>query len=101
MPTTSSSPAPTSSLVQNAEDLKMEKRFPEFGDGSPLFAILRVDPRTQETTLMVQFPQAIHIPKHTHEKSESHIILEGSHFFEEPETGKRYELRAGGYSYLP
>src|SRR5215813_3478697 len=42
-----------------------------------------------------------HIPKHTHEKSETHFLLEGSHMFENNVTGERFEVNAGGYFYLP
>ena len=37
----------------------------------------------------------------THEKSETHFLIEGSHLFENNETGERFEVRKGGYFYLP
>lgn len=81
------------SLLRNKTNLKWEKMLPEFGEDSPVYAILRVDPATDATTLVIEFPTAIHIPKHTHEKSETHFLLEGSHLFENNATGERV-LRA-------
>ena len=86
-------------VLNNHADLKWEKMLPELGEDSPLFSILRVDPNTKATTLMIEFPKAIYIPKHTHKKSETHIILGGSHLFEH--DGKRYEVKEHGYIYMP
>jgi len=86
-------------IVKNQDDLKWEKMLPDLGDDSPRFSILRVDPKTTVTTLAIEFPKAIYIPKHTHEKSETHIILGGSHLFES--KGKRYEVKENGYIYMP
>jgi quercetin dioxygenase-like cupin family protein len=88
-------------VMKNKADLKWEKMLPELGDASPLFAILRVDPTTGATTLMIEFPQALYIPKHTHEKSETHIILGGAHVFEHNESGERFDVREHGYIYMP
>jgi len=89
------------SVLRNKPDLKWEKMLPELGKDSPEYTILRVDPNTDATTLLLEFPTAIHIPKHTHEKSESHFLLAGSHLFENNVTGERFEVEAGGYFYLP
>lgn len=86
-------------VLKNHADLKWEKMLPDLGEDSPLFSILRVDPKTKATTLMIEFPKAIYIPKHTHKKSETHIILGGSHLFEA--NGKRYEVKEHGYIYMP
>lgn len=88
-------------ILKNKEDLKWEKMLPGLGNDSPLFAILRVDPKTNATTLLIEFPTALHIPKHTHEKSETHIILGGAHIFEDTATGKRFEVKEHGYIYMP
>ena len=88
-------------ILKNKPDHQWEKMLPELGKDSPLFTILRVDPQTDATTLMIDFPTALHIPKHTHEKSETHFILRGSHVFENNDTGERYDVQAGGYFYLP
>ena len=88
-------------ILRNKPDQQWEKMLPELGKDSPLYTILRVDPLTNATTLKIDFPTAIHIPRHTHEKSETHIILRGSHLFENNDTGERFDVREGGYFYLP
>ena len=88
-------------ILRNKPDHQWEKMLPELGKDSPIFTILRVDSQTSATTLMIDFPTALHIPKHTHEKSETHFILRGSHLFENNDTGQRYDVQAGGYFYLP
>lgn len=86
-------------ILKNKVDMNWEKMLPELGEGSPLFAILRVDRKTKATTLMIRFPKTIYIPKHTHNKSETHILLGGTHIFEH--NGKRYEVKEHGYIYMP
>jgi hypothetical protein len=88
-------------ILRNKPDQKWEMMLPELGKDSPVYTILRVDPVTDATTLMIDFPTALHIPKHTHEKSETHIILRGSHLFENNDTGARFDVRECGYFYLP
>src|SRR5215472_11632095 len=89
------------SVFRNQSDLKWEKMLSELGKDSPVYAILRTDPSTNATILLIEFPTSIHIPKHTHEKSETHFLLAGSHLFENNVTGQRFDVRAGGYFYLP
>jgi quercetin dioxygenase-like cupin family protein len=88
-------------IAKNKEDLFWERMLPDLGQDSPVFAILRVDPRTNATTIMIHFPSALHIPRHTHEKSETHIILGGSHLFEHNESRKRFDVREHGYIHMP
>jgi quercetin dioxygenase-like cupin family protein len=88
-------------LLKNQTNLKWEKMLPDLGNDSPVYAILRIDPETDATTLLIEFPSAIHIPRHTHEKSETHFLLEGSHLFENNDSGERFDVKAGGYFYLP
>lgn len=94
-------PAMYEIVAKNKEDLIWQKMLPDLGEDSPIFAVLRVDPTTNATTIMIDFPSAIHIPRHTHEKSETHIILGGSHLFEHNDTGKRFDVREHGYIYMP
>jgi quercetin dioxygenase-like cupin family protein len=84
--------------LKNIADLKWEQMLPELGKDSPRFAILREDPKTNETTLMIEFPSAMHIPKHTHEKAETHFLLAGSHIF--AHDGQLFTVEAGGYFYM-
>ena len=86
-------------VFKNRQDMTWEKMLPELGADSPVYAILRVDPDTNATTLMIEFPAAMHIPKHTHEKSETHIILGGAHIFEH--DGRHFDVKEHGYIYMP
>jgi quercetin dioxygenase-like cupin family protein len=85
-------------LLKNASDLRWEQMLPELRNDSPRFAILREDTRTNETTLMIEFPSALHIPKHTHQKAETHFLLAGSHTF--AHAGQIFTVEAGGYFYM-
>jgi quercetin dioxygenase-like cupin family protein len=84
--------------LKNAGDMKWELMLPELGKDSPRYTILRVDPKTTATTLMIEFPAAMHIPKHTHEKSETHFLLKGSHTF--GYDAKLFPVEEGGYFYM-
>ncbi len=86
-------------VLKNHNDLKWEQMLPELKLDSPRYSILRVDPKTKATTLMIDFPKSIYIPKHTHKKGETHIILGGSHLFEH--AGKKYAVKENGYIYMP
>jgi quercetin dioxygenase-like cupin family protein len=88
-------------IMKNAADLKWEQMLPDLGKDSPIYAVLRADPQTNETTLVIEFPTAIHIPRHTHDKGETHFILRGSHLFENSDTGERFDIKENGYFYLP
>ncbi|HJY88335.1 MAG TPA: cupin domain-containing protein [Candidatus Acidoferrales bacterium] len=81
------------------EDLKWEKILPAFGDDSPEIAILRVDPKTQATQLLIRNPKKIHITRHWHSANETHTILRGNLVFEC--GGKREELGPGSFNYIP
>jgi hypothetical protein len=89
------------SVLRNKPDLRWQRMLPELGEDSPLYSILRVDPNADATTLLIEFPTAIHIPKHSHENSETRFLLEGPRLFENNVTGQRFDVRAGGYFYLP
>ena len=80
-------------------DLKWEKILPAFGDDSPEIAILRVDPKTQATQLLIRNPKKIHVTRHWHSANETHKILRGNMVFEC--DGKREELGPGSFNYIP
>ncbi len=86
-------------MFVKSSELKWEKIAPEMGDGSPELAILRVDPKTQATQLMIKVPKNFHVPRHWHTANETHTILSGT-FIMECE-GKRAELGPGGFNYMP
>jgi hypothetical protein len=48
-------------ILKNVGDMKWEHMLPELGKDSPRYTILRVDPKTNATTLMIEFPTAMHV----------------------------------------
>ena len=81
------------------EDLKWQPIVPELGADSPQVSILRVDPKTQATQLLIRVPKAMHVPVHWHSANETHTVIRGTFVFEH--EGQRHELGAGGFNYLP
>ena len=56
------------------EDLTWQKIAPELGADSPEIAILRVDPATGATQLLIRNPRRIHVRPHWHSANETHTI---------------------------
>jgi quercetin dioxygenase-like cupin family protein len=81
------------------KDLKWQKIVPELGERSPEITILRVDPVTQATQLMIRVPKNTHVPKHWHTANETHTIMSGTFIIEC--EGKRAELGTGSFNYVP
>jgi mannose-6-phosphate isomerase-like protein (cupin superfamily) len=92
-------PAAGHALNVKFNDLKWERIVPELGDRSSEIAILRVDPTTQATQLMIRVPRNTHVPKHWHTANETHTVVSGT-FVVECE-GQRVELGAGSFNYVP
>lgn len=86
-------------MFTNYEDIKWDKILPELGESSPEISILRVEPRTQATKLMIRSPKAIHIRKHWHSANETHTMIRGTAVF--ACDGKRVEQGPGSFNYLP
>ena len=80
-------------------DLQWQAIVPELGADSPQAAILRVDPETQATQLLIRVPKQMHVPMHWHSANETHTVIKGTFVFEH--EGKRHELGPGGFNYLP
>jgi quercetin dioxygenase-like cupin family protein len=81
------------------DDLKWQPIIPELGDDSPRIAILRVDPKTQATQLLIRVPKQMHVPLHWHSANETHTVIKGAWVFEHED--QRHELGPGGFNYLP
>ena len=81
------------------DNLKWETMVPELGADSPQAAILRVDPKTQATQLLIRIPKQMHVPMHWHSANETHTVIKGTFVFEH--EGERHELGPGGFNYLP
>ena len=81
------------------KDLKWQRIVPELGERSPEIVILRVDPNTQATQLMIRVPKNTHVPKHWHTANETHTIMSGTFIIECEE--KRVELGPDSFNYVP
>jgi quercetin dioxygenase-like cupin family protein len=81
------------------EDLKWQTMVPELGNDSPQISILRVDPKTNATQLLIRTPKKMHVPMHWHSANETHTQIQGTAVFEH--DGKREELGPGGFNYMP
>src|SRR5437867_13435027 len=91
--------APAQPMFQKLRDVKWAKILPDLGEMSPEMAILRVDPKTQATQLLIRTPKGIHVRKHWHTANETHTMISGRGIFER--EGKRMELGPGDLSYMP
>ena len=80
------------------EDAQWEKIVPGLGDDSPEIAILRVDPTTGATQLLIRNRRAMHVPRHWHSANETHTVLRGTMVFEC--DGQRDELGPGSFNYI-
>ncbi len=81
------------------DDLPWQVMVPELGADSPQAAILRVDPKTQATQLLIRIPKQMHVPMHWHSANETHTVIKGTFVFEH--EGRQHELGPGGFNYLP
>jgi mannose-6-phosphate isomerase-like protein (cupin superfamily) len=81
------------------EDLIWQTMVPELGDDSPQISILRVDPKTNATHLLIRTPKKMHVPMHWHSANETHTMIQGTAVIEH--EGKREQLGPGGFNYIP
>jgi mannose-6-phosphate isomerase-like protein (cupin superfamily) len=86
-------------LFKNLSELKWDKIIPDLGESSPEICMLRVDPKTGASSLLIRTSKAIHVRKHWHTANESHTIISGKALF--ACEGKRVELNPGGFNYMP
>ena len=86
-------------LFLGYDDVKWDRIIPDMGDSSPEIAILRVDPKTQATQLLIRTPKGIHVRKHWHTANETHTMILGTATFEC--DGKRFDIGPGGFNYMP
>jgi quercetin dioxygenase-like cupin family protein len=81
------------------ENLQWQTIVPELGSDSPQISILRVDPQSHATQLLIRVPKAVHVPMHWHSANETHTVIRGTWTFEH--GGSRDELGPGGFNYIP
>src|SRR5438552_5615456 len=100
--TIASSPAGANAnepIFKKLSDLKWDKILPDLGESSPEICILRVDPKTQATSLLIRTPKAIHVRKHWHTANETHTMINGTATL--ACDGKRAEIGPGGFNFMP
>ena len=91
--------APVAGQEAPLESREWQTMVPELGAASPQVSILRVDPKTQATQLLIRIPKQMHVPMHWHSANETHTVIKGTFVFEH--EGQRHELGPGGFNYLP
>jgi hypothetical protein len=74
-------PNPHQPIFAKYQDLKWNKILPALGEDSPEICILRVDPKTQATQLLIRTPKAIHVRKHWHSANETHTVIFGTQIY--------------------
>ena len=87
------------SVSAGYDHLQWQPIVPELGADSPQISILRVDPKTQATQLLIRMPKQMHVPMHWHTANETHTVIKGTMWFEH--EGQVHELGVGGFNYLP
>jgi quercetin dioxygenase-like cupin family protein len=96
---TPSHDSPAHHLNVKSGDMKWQRIFPELGARSAEITILRVDPTTQATQLMIRVPKNFHVPQHWHTANETHTIVKGTFIIES--EGKRESLGVGSFNFVP
>jgi mannose-6-phosphate isomerase-like protein (cupin superfamily) len=84
---------------KNPSEVKLDKILPDLGENSPEICILRIDPKTHATSLLIRTPTAIHVRKHWHTANETHTLIKGTATF--ACEGKKFELGPGGFNFMP
>lgn len=79
--------------------VRWERIFPKLGARSPEISILRVDPSSHATQLLLRVPRDFHVSKHWHSANETHTIVSGT--FVMDSAGKRVELGPGSFNFMP
>jgi quercetin dioxygenase-like cupin family protein len=79
--------------------VKWQRIFPKLGARSPEISILRVDPTSHATQLLLRVPRDFHVSKHWHTANETHTIVSGT--FVMDSAGKRIELGPGSFNFMP
>lgn len=86
-------------MFLNLQDMKWGRILPDLGELSPEISILRVDPKTQATQLLIRTPKGIHVRRHWHSANETHTMIVGTAILEC--DGKRVEVAPGGFNFMP
>jgi quercetin dioxygenase-like cupin family protein len=77
-----------------------KKELPDLGDKSPESILLREDPSSGATELMVRLPAGFRLPRHWHSANQTHTVISGTYVM--AADGKEpVELPAGSFNYTP
>src|SRR5438128_1582225 len=69
-------------LFVKYQDAKWQKIIPDVGEDGPDIAILRIDPQTSATQLLIRAHKAMRVPMHWHTGNETHTMIKGTATFE-------------------
>ncbi|HSU66311.1 MAG TPA: cupin domain-containing protein [Tepidisphaeraceae bacterium] len=97
-------PAPRSPPCEPAtfltpDQMQWRKIIPTLGEGSPKLAVVRHDPHSGATAMLIWTPPDFHVPRHWHTGSEKHMLVRGK-FIMECE-GKEVIMTPGTFNFLP
>ncbi|MGH9581034.1 MAG: cupin domain-containing protein [Terriglobales bacterium] len=84
----------------NFDDLKWEKIVPELGAEGPDFCMLRVDPKTGASSLLIRVAPGFHVPRHWHSANETNTVIQGTSIFACDDGGKATQ-GPGSFNYIP
>src|SRR5207237_4971731 len=90
---------PDQAMTAPFDSRQWQTIVPDLGADSPQISILRVDPKTHATQLLIRVPKQVHVPMHWHTANETHTVVTGTWIFEH--EGKRDQLGPGGFNYIP
>ncbi len=86
-------------IFSSYDKLQWKRIVPELGAASPEISVLRIDPTTQATQLLIRTPKAIHVRKHWHTANETHTMIRGTAVLEC--DGQRGTIGPGGFNFMP
>jgi quercetin dioxygenase-like cupin family protein len=81
------------------QDVQWKKAATPRGDCTFEVAVIRVDPQTHATQMLIRRPANCHVPRHSHTASEAITVISGTFILEC--NGKREALTAGSFAYVP
>jgi quercetin dioxygenase-like cupin family protein len=87
-------------ICTRADEFNWKADKPDLGDKSPQTVILREDPKSGASELMVRLPAGFRLPKHWHAANQTHTVISGTYVM--AADGKEpVELPAGSFNYTP
>ena len=81
------------------EQMVWKKIIPSMGDDAPKLTVLRHDPVTSATTMLIWTPPGFHVPRHWHSGNEKHMVVKGTFIMEC--NDQKFVMKPGAFNYLP